>query len=359
MEISQLQILKSDLSQTRFTRQKLSELKPGDILAEVEIFALTANNVTYGVVGEKMGYWNFFPTDDKDWGIVPVWGVAKVAASEHEDISVGERLYGYWPMGSHLILSPGKISAARLSDTAPHRQELAAVYNNYQRLNNAPGYDASFDHDRVVLFPLYATSFCLYDFFQDNDWFDADQVIISSASSKTAIGTAYAIKEDSNAKRLVGLTSTRNQSAVSALGLYDEVRTYEEIENLNASKPTAIIDMSGNGKIISSLHAHLKDQMKYTSMVGITHYSDNAMGADFIAERSHMFFAPGHMAKRAKDWGPGAFERKAQEFWQRAAITSRSWLTIQTGTGAEIVEHAWREVAKGETPPNSAWAVSL
>ena len=41
-------------------------------------YALTANNITYGVAGETMKYWNFYPAA-AGMGRIPVWGVGKVA----------------------------------------------------------------------------------------------------------------------------------------------------------------------------------------------------------------------------------------------------------------------------------------
>ncbi len=90
-------------------------------------------------------------------------------------------------------MKPQKVSEMRLSDGAAHRAGLPPVYNAYSRVKAEPGYDGEMDDERMVLFPLYATSFCLYDYMKDKGWFGAEQVIIPSASSKTAIGTAYAI----------------------------------------------------------------------------------------------------------------------------------------------------------------------
>jgi len=44
-----------------------------------------------------MRYWDFFPSDDADWGQVPVLGFANVVASAVEGISEVERFYGYFP----------------------------------------------------------------------------------------------------------------------------------------------------------------------------------------------------------------------------------------------------------------------
>ena len=327
--ITEFIVRKKNLNETRVATREAPALKDGEILAKIDRFALTANNVTYGVVGERIGYWKFFPVAQEGDGIIPVWGFADVTESNHPDVPVGDRLYGYWPMASHLVMAPAKVSDARLFDGAAHRAELPPVYNSYARVNADKHYDAEMDDDRMVLMPLYATSFCLYDFMKDNNWFDARQIIMPSASSKTAIGTAYALKADPAAPRLVGLTSKRNCKNVARLKLYDDVLTYDEIDKIDAKTAAVIIDMSGDGDVLGKLHKRLGDKMKYTSNVGATHYDANAMGPDFIRERSAMFFAPGHIQKRAQEWGPGAFEQQAFGFWKDAAVKSRDWLIIR------------------------------
>ncbi len=353
-----LEVNKSNLAETRLTMTVAPPLKNGDILVKVDRFALTANNVTYGVVGEKIGYWNFFPAAD-GWGVIPVWGFADVVETLHPDVKVGERLYGYFPMGTHLILSPGKISPVRLVDAAPHRAMLPPVYNSYARVKAEPGYDPELDDARALLFPLFATSYCLYDFLIDNQWFGAKQIVIVSASSKTAIGLAIALADDDAAPPTVALTSAKNESMVKALGYYYRVETYQSIAAIDATIPTVIIDMSGNGMVLSSLHAHLGDNMRYCSNVGVTHYEENAMGAGFIRERSAMFFAPGHIQKRAKEWGPGVFDKRAFAFWKDAAAKSQSWLTFERVKGAEAMEAAFHRVRRGEAAPDRGLIVAL
>ena len=60
--MKQLQSLKSDLHQSRIVLEQLGEdIQDGEVLLQVEKFSFTANNVTYGVAGDSIGYWNFFP----------------------------------------------------------------------------------------------------------------------------------------------------------------------------------------------------------------------------------------------------------------------------------------------------------
>ena len=357
--ISEFIVRKDNLGEGRIETREAPALKDGEVLAKVDRFAITANNVTYGVVGERIGYWKFFPVAEDGDGIIPVWGFADIIESKHPAIETGERLYGYFPMASHLVMAPAKVTDRRLFDGAKHRAGLPPVYNSYARVKAEPGYDKTMDDDRMVLYPLYATSYCLYDFMKDKVWFGARQIIIPSASSKTAIGCAYAISADATAPKLIGITSARKKAAVEKLKLYAEVLTYDEIEKVDASVPTAIIDMSGNGDLLGRLHKHLGDNMKYTSNVGVTHYDSNTMGADFIRERSEMFFAPGHIQKRTQEWGPGAFEKQAFGFWKEAALKSRDWLIIRREDGPEAVKRAWADVYEGKTPADAAWVVGF
>lgn len=358
MKIQQFEVRKDDLADTRVTSLDAPDLEEGEILVKVDRFALTANNITYGVVGERIGYWKFFPAD-AEWGVIPVWGFGDVVESRHPGVASGERLYGYFPMATHVVLRPDKLRDERLVDGAPHRSELPAVYNAYARTAGEPHYDASMDDERMLLFPLYATSFCLYDFLRDNDYFGASQVIVGSASSKTAIGLAYALHADSGSPASVGLTSGGNRSKVESLGLYDSVATYDAISEIDDSQPTVIIDMSGNGAVLSALHARLGDNMKYTSNVGLTHLNDNEMGPDFIRERSAMFFAPGHIQKRAGDWGPGEFEKKAFRFWHDAATRSRDWLVIEYERNMDGLAEAYARVLEGRSSPEKGIIVTM
>ena len=357
-EIKTFEVRKDDLGSTRIVRCPAPSLKGGEVLARVDRFGLTANNITYAVVAEKFGYWKFFPAED-GWGVIPVWGFADVVTSNHPDVKIGERLYGYFPMGTHLVLKPAGVSTARLFDGAAHRAELPAVYNSYARVHGEPHYDPGLENERMLLLPLYATSFCLHDFLNDHNWFGAKQIIILSASSRTAIGLAIALSEDPSSPESVGLTSERNLDMVNRLGLYDHVMGYGDIPSLDATVPAVIVDMSGSGKLLSALHGHLGDNMRYCANVGVTHYDQTQMGPQFISARSATFFAPGHIQKRRSDWGPGVFEQKSFRFWRDAALRSRAWLRIEPFAGMEGLKTAYRGVLEGTSTPDRGVVVNL
>jgi hypothetical protein len=103
-EITTFQVARDDLSKTRFVSAPVGALQPGEVLLKIDSFAFTANNITYAETGVVLKYWQFFPAPE-GWGVIPVWGFADVVESRHEALTPGERLYGYWPMATHAVLT--------------------------------------------------------------------------------------------------------------------------------------------------------------------------------------------------------------------------------------------------------------
>ena len=163
-----------------------------------------------------------------------MWGFAKIIHSENKDLKIGERLFGYFPAADSLILSPIKVSDQSFVDGKEHRRELPPVYNNYVRLGDQ-NYDSSMDAVRALLFPLHITAFCLCDSLAEDLYHEASQVIVVSASSKTAIGLAQGLADIENSPKIVGLTSRSNSEFVENLGCYDEVISYEDLDNVDFS----------------------------------------------------------------------------------------------------------------------------
>ena len=157
-----------DLNETKVVETPCT-LNDGQVRIRIDRFALTANNITYGAFGDAMMYWNFFPAPE-GWGRIPVWGFGDVVESKHPDLKVGERLYGYVPMSSHLVIEPARVTPTALFDGAAHRQKMAAVYNSYTRVAADPSYNATREAQQALLRPLFTTSFLIDDFLADNDF---------------------------------------------------------------------------------------------------------------------------------------------------------------------------------------------
>jgi hypothetical protein len=356
-EAVHFEVGRDDLRRCRFSEEALPPLAPGELLLRVDRFALTANNITYAVSGDAMSYWKFFPAES-GWGRVPVWGFGDVLRSTVAAIPEGERLYGYFPMSSHLVVRPGSITPAGFVDQAAHRAALPAVYNQYRRVAADPGYDAMTEDRQALLQPLFMTGFLLADFLADESFFAARRVVLSSASSKTAISLAFVLAR-AGACEVVGLTSRGNTRFAEKLGCYDRVVPYEEIAGIPATEPVVFVDMANDGAVTSAVHHHFGFQLKHSCVVGVTHWENTARERALPGPKPAFFFAPSRIEKRTRDWGGRVLQEKMGEAWRTFVSRSTSWLEVESAQGRAAVERVYRDTLEGRARPDRGYILSL
>ena len=356
------QVRKDDLRATRFVElapAEAVELAEGEVLVAVDVFAFTANNVTYAVFGDAMKYWDFFPAEE-GWGRIPVWGYGDVVASNVDGVEAGERLYGYFPMSSHLVIRPVNVSASSLSDGSDHRAHLHPVYNSYQRVAADPGYRKEHEPHAMVLRPLFTTSFLIDDFLAEEDFHGAKQVIVTSASSKTSLALAHQLHAHRQGRvEVVGLTSPSNVAFCEGLGTYDRVVTYDDLESLDADVPAVSVDMAGNGAVLQRIHEHFGDNLRYSCLVGGTHWEDRGGAGTMPGPQPQLFFAPDRVAKRMADWGGAGYAEKLGVDWLGFVEASGSWLKVEQSEGREAVERVYADVLGGSADPSLGLLLSL
>src|SRR5271168_2625569 len=104
----EFQVRKNNFAETRIIQTTALPLGDGQARLRVDLFAMTSNNITYAAMGGgELGYWDFFPGETA-WGRPPCWGFATVEASNVEHVPVGGRVYGYFPIGTHLVVWPSR-----------------------------------------------------------------------------------------------------------------------------------------------------------------------------------------------------------------------------------------------------------
>lgn len=336
------------------------EVAEGQALLAIDTFSVTANNVTYGAMGRAMRYFDFFPAP-AGWGRVPAWGYADVVASGVEGVEPGARVFGFFPMGSHVVFEPGKVSETGFVDQAAHRAELPAVYNRYGFATPESG-DTPEREPFIALFaPLFTTAFLAHDWLDELGFFGARRVILSSASSKTALGLAYLIQRDNGEQiELVGLTSPENVAFTGATGFYDSVTGYDDVESLDPETSTAYLDFSGNASLRSRIHRHLGEKLLSSTVIGAADWEALVPedGADALPGPSpELFFAPTRVAKRNGDWGATEVRRRVARDQDRFIDSSTGWLDIRTATGPQGIESTWESLIAGSVPPSEGWTV--
>ena len=350
-------VKRRELRECRLAESPAPELKPGQALLRVDSFGMTANNVTYAVFGEAMSYWDFFPAED-GWGRVPVWGFAEVERSEVDGVEAGTRLYGYFPPSSYLVVTPVSVDVAGFVDGSPHRAALPSAYHRYLATDADPFYRADTEAVQMLLRPLFFTSFLIDDQLDDEGLTRRGPIVISSASSKTAIAAAFLLAQRDGVE-VVGLTSPGSAEFVEGLGIYDRTVTYETIDSLGPG-PATYVDVSGDGAVRHAVHAHYGDELIYSMAVGATHWEGFEGGSgDLPGPQPTFFFAPDRVVKRAEDWGRVGLEAKVADAWRPFCEWISGWLDVIGGQGFEAVQSAYLDVLEGRVDPKSARVLSL
>lgn len=349
-----LEIDRADIRRAWLVREPVPEPADGEVAFALDLVALTANNVTYavlgqptGFLGEDAGYWDFFAERDAP-GRLPVWGFATVTHSRVPGIAKGEQFYGYWPLASHAVLESARTTAAGFVETSARRATLPPLYNGYQRVAGLPDHRAADHAQWPVWRPLYLTGWLVADQLADAYDHGAEQVLVTAASSKTAMSFAHAMQARERRPRLVALTSARGADFVRASGLYDSVLTYDGLAGLERV-PSALVDFANAGPVVAAVRAELGPSLRFDLVVGATHW-DAAKGVKPPGVPRSTFFAPERLAKRGREWGDGLRERLAGA-WAGFMTIAPTLTRLDERGGAEAALAAWDEAVNGRTDP--------
>lgn len=363
LTVTRLLTRKNALNQSRVESKRLElPLNDGEALLKTDRVAITTNNITYAAFGDAMQYWNFFPTENPDWGHMPVWGFADVIASTVPGVEVGERFYGYFPIASHIRMRPERVTPRGFYDDAEHRQSLTSAYNQYTRCSNDAAYSRADENYQMIVRPLFITSFMGADFLQDNGFFGATQMVISSASSKTAYGTAFCLHGQHDIE-LIALTSGRNRAFVESLGCYDRTATYDAVTSIATDKATLYLDFSGDEALRATVHHHFGGSLKYDCYAGSAQNTQFLRKTDLPGPEPKFYFAPVQIRKRNADWGHEVVNRRFNEaqlrFIRQVSAPDNPWMHVVENHGFAAAQQVIEDLHDGKADPRSGHVVIL
>ena len=351
-----------ELQKSQFVAKTYSDkLLPNQVLLEIEKISFTSNNITYGVVGEQMNYWKFFPTQS-GYGIIPAWGLANVIISNHPDVQVDQRFYGYYPMGTHLLVTINNVSSKGFVDNTEHRQALPPIYNFYSNTEQDPTLTPETEDLISIFRPLFVTSFLIDDHLAEQNFYKATQILFTSASSKTAQALAFLLahrkKENGLNFNVLGLTSNNNVEFVKRLGWYDQTISYDKISHLDANEKSVVVDFAGNHNLQFRLQTLLSDKLVYNCLVGLVDWK-NLEGENSLPKKGEFFFAPEHAGKRQKEWGASRFQQKIGIAWQNFLDATQSVISIKEHIGTERLKQLYLDMLNGKIDPKCGNIISL
>ncbi len=348
--LNEILVSKTNLGKTRrHTDQADPRVTDGQALVEVECFGLTANNVSYAATGDALGYWAYFPAEE-GWGRVPVWGFGRVTSSQSPNVTVGERIFGYLPLSSHLVLTPGSANELCFSDTTEHRAALHPWYNRYYRCANDPVFSEQSAAMQPVLWALFMTGWMLAQELQDS----VDDVYVSSASSKTALSLAWSMKHLGASASCVGITSKTNRAFVESLDVYSDVITYDSLGSVDAPKSSAYVDIAGNAAATSAAHVALGEGLVDSVLLGATHRAPAEEPLPMPGPAPRFFFIPNVAEEQAAAEGLESYHNRFSQAWHPFAAWVAGWLETHEGNGLDAIEAAYKQIEAGDVAPQRA-----
>jgi hypothetical protein len=344
---------KADLGDTLLAEgPPIEALNEGEVVLALDRFSLTTNNITYAAYGDAIGYWSVFPSGRDGYGMMPVWGFADVVESRAEGVAVGTRVFGYFPIAERLVVQAEKISRGGFADAAPWRKAVPDIYNRYVLCAADANYAVELENAEAIFRPLFITSYTAVDFLREHGFFGAKQVVVSSASSKTAYGAAWCMAEDDVA--LIALTGARNRAFVEGIGAYGQVFGYDEVEGIRTGVPTLYLDLAGDAGLRRRVHDHFGADLTYDCLVGSTQsdaFTDR--DPDLVGPKPQFFFAATCLdAHRERGTLRAFYERffaDQKAFFERVVDPASPWIRIVEHQGLEAAAAVVRALADGKS----------
>ncbi|MBD3007571.1 DUF2855 family protein [Streptomyces sp. 5-10] len=337
-------LLDDPLHTTRVTPDLLPDPAPGSVLLRIERFVLTSNNVTYARIGEQLGYWAPFPAREPGWGRVPAWGAARVVDGDPALAAPGELFAGFLPMATHVLVQ-AEPRPAGLRAIAPERADMYPFYRDLDRID-----DTVDDAALAVMSGVAPTAAHLTDELQKHS---PEQVVFSSATSRTALTTAIVLREAGT--RVIGLTAAVRTDVAARAGAFDDVLSYDDIARLPAIAGTAYVDIAGRAEVTAEVHQVLGSALVRNLRVGATHTPspdpEPAALPGPPVERFNVGLRRVEVASRIGEQEMLTRERAAHKSLAAWAVEH---LAVERTIGLEQARSVWQRVQRGVTDPLTA-----
>jgi hypothetical protein len=236
--------------------------------------------------------------------------------------------------------------------------------------------------------PLFWTAYWCEDWLFSSKYRGANQILISSASSKTAFCLAYLIgkrvvRDGLPGFSIVGLTSKRNLAFTKGLSLYDEVLDYDSFTSASAlfriqgTQKWLYVDVAGNESINARVFSHIGSRLVASIALGLTNLSPSSPDASSSKWSTNtftendtkspsaspttleQFFMPEWLAVRRHQLSIAQITSLQRQAWRELITDCRNWVKMDHIFGGEGVKAAYEDVAKGGLGPDKGLIWSL
>jgi hypothetical protein len=205
----------------------------------------------------------------------------------------------------------------------------------------------------MIFGPLFRTGFLIEYFLRGQNWFGAEQLVVTSASSKTAMGLASVARQSSPRVKRIGLTSKGNVAFVAASGLYDTVASYDDLESLPVA-PSVSVDFAGNAELLASIHHHFGEALMQSVLVGATHIEARSVfgkNEPLPGPKPQLFFAPDHAVAFFKAHGAAEGGKLVAAAWREFLKAAEGTIAIERHKGLDAAREVFTRMVSGQIDP--------
>jgi len=384
--------LRKDKAETVVLHDTLPALERDEIRMRVDRVGLSANNMFYAQMGEApfLKFFAVYPVPQRpELANVPAWGVATIVESNHRDFAVGEQYRGFLHM-TNVVQMKARRTADGFVAYGGNRDKLNKAYNGFVKVNDSKtspsGVTGSRAELATIVMPGALSGFLLCELLRSHGFYGGNSVVLTSASSKLSLATAFLLKHERAAGklgRIIGYSSKNNVEFVRSTGLFDDVLTYEQDLPSDPTLKPVFIDVAGDATIYRRIQKRLAKGLA----VGGTHTKAKASTFTAFSPSSilklvgsmlapppvakwldkhlnptlEMFFAPTVMSELIARWGRSEFDEKCDAALLSFvdAALAHAWIKIVRAESPAAIQSEYRRIVEGSVPPSEAIILSL
>ena len=181
----------------------------------------------------------------------PCWGRCKVYRSNHPNMQEGSTYYGFWPLAAYCVRSvcdvddQAFIAYLNLPTFSGPKEWLKLI-----KMEDDSNAMDNYEYMKIGI--TYAREL------EDMNYFDAERLVISSASSASGQIIAMCLKELNPSFTVIGLTSERNLEFVKQFSYFDEVYSYDEVKSGPNANKSLYFDALGWESVTKDVFEHFE-----------------------------------------------------------------------------------------------------
>lgn len=262
---------------------EVPNLDPDHLLLRIDKFAFSQMPLGYlmkGYTRTFSAYHDFFKYPEDGIYRSACWGYCTVLESLHPKVPVGTRLYGLVPPCQYHIQKVMRaIPASKNGDPPLVEFDMDRMpynlrrFQEYEVLQDGAHQDTEMEDWIIATKEIYTMAFYMDEQLLV-DTGQINSVIISCASSKTAMALAYCLRMrggvsiEREMSCVVGLTSKEHLEFVKSTDLYHEVYTYDDLDNIPNDKTIVYMDFKCDGAIRQALTLRMGTNLMYNMVLG-------------------------------------------------------------------------------------------